>query len=120
MNLIADNNIYPELIGGEVWFGRITDQIGEWYVKPRARYEMVEKFEGFIRDALPRADGTQPCSTKFGEITYNDGQQYEEFVDPIHITATKLWTDIQAYGNDVDQFVDQYDQTIQREVPHLF
>jgi hypothetical protein len=27
MNILADNNIYKELIGGEVWFGKITDTL---------------------------------------------------------------------------------------------
>lgn len=27
MNIIADNNIYPELIGGEAWFGKIADTL---------------------------------------------------------------------------------------------
>ncbi len=48
MNIIADNNIYPELIGGEAWFGKIADTLAEWYVKPDIRYSMITKFDGFI------------------------------------------------------------------------
>lgn len=34
MNIIADRNVYPEIIGGEAWFGKIADTLAEWYVKP--------------------------------------------------------------------------------------
>ena len=38
MNIIADNMVYPELIGGQVWHGKIADTLGEWYVDPDTRY----------------------------------------------------------------------------------
>ena len=41
MNIIADNGIYPELIGGEVWHGKICDTLGEWYVKPEVRFDKI-------------------------------------------------------------------------------
>jgi len=52
MNIIADNCVYPEIIGGEAWFGKIADTLGEWYVKPDTRYQMIEKFDGFIQEAM--------------------------------------------------------------------
>jgi lipid A disaccharide synthetase len=48
MNIIADNNVYPELIGGEAWFGKIADSLAEWYIKPDTRYKMIRKFDGFV------------------------------------------------------------------------
>lgn len=38
MNIIADNHVYPELIGGEVWHGKIADTLAQWYVDPDTRY----------------------------------------------------------------------------------
>jgi hypothetical protein len=29
------------MIGGEVWFGKIADTLGEWYVKPDTRFAMI-------------------------------------------------------------------------------
>jgi hypothetical protein len=52
MNIIADCNVYPELIGGEAWYGKIADSLAEWYVKPEARYDLIRKWEYFIKDAL--------------------------------------------------------------------
>jgi hypothetical protein len=52
MNFIADSNLYSELIGGEAWYGRITDQLGEWYVKPEMRFDYIRKWEYFLKDAL--------------------------------------------------------------------
>jgi len=57
MNLIADKDIYPELIGGQAWYGKICDSLGEWYVKPGTRYELIEQWEYFIKDSLPKASG---------------------------------------------------------------
>lgn len=52
MNIIADNNIYQELIGGEVWKGRICDQLAEWYLRPEVRFDMSRQWEYFIKDAM--------------------------------------------------------------------
>lgn len=48
MNIIADNTVYPELIGGEVWFGKIADTLAQWYVKPDVRFDMIRKYDGFL------------------------------------------------------------------------
>lgn len=52
MNIIADNNVFPELIGGEMWFGKIADTMGEWYVKPDLRLGMIRKFDGFLQEGM--------------------------------------------------------------------
>ena len=52
MNVIADTNVYPEMIGGEAWFGKIADTLAEWHIKPEIRYDMIRKWEYFIKDAL--------------------------------------------------------------------
>ena len=52
MNILADNNIYPELIGGEVWWGKICDSLAEWYVKPEVRYDKIRKWEYFLKEAM--------------------------------------------------------------------
>ena len=52
MNIIADCNVYPELFGGEAWYGKIADSLAEWYVKPESRYDLIRKWEYFIKDAL--------------------------------------------------------------------
>ena len=44
--------MYPELIGGEVWFGKIADTLGEWYVKPDIRFSMISKFDGYLQEAM--------------------------------------------------------------------
>lgn len=41
MNIIADNSVYPELIGGEAWHGKIADTLAQWYLKPDTRYQMI-------------------------------------------------------------------------------
>lgn len=41
MNIIADNSINKELIGGEAWWGKICETLAENYIRPDARYEMI-------------------------------------------------------------------------------
>ena len=56
-------------------------------MKPSTRYEFIGLWAKFLKASLPKSNGEQPGSTKFGEIIYSDGKDYEEFKDPISITA---------------------------------
>lgn len=96
MNIIADNNIYPELIGGEAWFGKICDTLAEWFVKPEIRYDMIRKWEYFLKDAMTY----QPVDRNVvhtRDLILADGQSYDEFKDPFRQVARHLWRDIQNY-----------------------
>ncbi len=97
MNIIADRDIYPELIGGQCWKGKITDSLGQWYLTPQTRYEFISKWDYFLKESLPRADGEEPGARKFGEIIYTDGKDYVEYLDPIYLSANKIWNDVQQY-----------------------
>lgn len=96
MNIIADNNIYPELIGGEVWFGRITDQLAEWYVKPENRYDMIRKWEYFLKDSMSYKSLDRNV-VKSKDLILSDGQTYDEFKDPFRQVAHHIWRDVQNY-----------------------
>ena len=81
INILADRNIYPELIGGEAWWGKITDSLAEWYVKPETRYDLIRKWEYFIKDAM----SYKPLDRKevrSKDLVLSDGQTYDEFKDP--------------------------------------
>jgi lipid A disaccharide synthetase len=92
LNIIADNNIYPELIGGEAWFGKITDTLAEWYVKPEVRYDMIRKMEYFLKDALSyKAVDRKEVKTRDLIV---GGDIYDEFKDPFRQIAHHLWRDI--------------------------
>lgn len=39
MNIIADNSVNQELIGGEAWYGKICSQLAEAYINPDWRYD---------------------------------------------------------------------------------
>ena len=106
MNLIADKDIYPELIGGEAWFGKICDTLGNWYLTPNKRYDFISQWEYFVKESLPRSDGSQPNSRHFGEIQYSDGLQYEEFADPITTATQKVWESIQGHGSNNNKLTD--------------
>lgn len=93
MNIIADNNIYPELIGGEAWYGKICDTLGEWFIKPESRYDFIRKWEYFLKDAMSykALDRTQ---VKTRDLILADGQSYDEFKDPFRQVARHMWRDI--------------------------
>ena len=96
MNILADNNIYPELIGGEVWFGKICDTLAQWYVKPEIRYDKIRKWEYFMKEALSFKP-VDRTTVRSKYLILNDGQTYEEFKDPFHQVATHIWKDMSEY-----------------------
>jgi len=96
MNIIADNNIYPEMIGGEAWFGKVADTLGQWYISPDVRFQMIEKFDGFLQEAMSyKQIDRSTVSTR--DLILADGQAYREYQDPHYLTAQHMWKDIQAY-----------------------
>ena len=96
MNIIADNQVYPEMIGGEVWFGKIADTLGSWYLNPDTRYLMIRKFDGFVKEAMSYKpiDRTQVTTR---DIILNDGKAYDVYVDPFTVATNKIWADMQDY-----------------------
>lgn len=48
MNIICDNEVNKELIGGEAWFGKICDTLAESYVRGDTRYEHIQRLDGFV------------------------------------------------------------------------
>ena len=103
MATIADKDIYPELIGGQAWFGKICDTLGEWYLKPENRYDLIREWEYWIKDAMHKIDGPAPGSVAgFNEIIIHDGKKYENFADTFHIMAHKVWEDMQDFKSPVN------------------
>ena len=96
MVIIANNNIYPEFIGGEAWWGKICDTLGNWYIRPDTRYDMVRKWEPFLKDSMSYAP-IDRTKVKTRDIILEDGEAYDEFKDPWIQVATHLWEDIQSY-----------------------
>lgn len=93
LNIIADNNIYPELIGGETWYGKIADTLAEWYVKPDIRYEMIKKWEYYLKDSLSYKPLNRTVVTT-KDLMLSDGQAYGEYKDPFRQVASHIWRDI--------------------------
>ena len=96
MNIIADNNVYPELIGGEAWFGKIADTLAEWYVKPDTRYQMITKFDGFLQEGMSYKP-IDRAQVKTRDLILSDGQAYDVYMDPFKVATTKIFADMQSY-----------------------
>uniref|UniRef100_A0A7S3MRE3 lipid-A-disaccharide synthase n=1 Tax=Strombidium inclinatum TaxID=197538 RepID=A0A7S3MRE3_9SPIT len=96
MNILADGRINQELIGGEVWFGKIAEQLASFYIRPQGRVEAIQKAKGFIQEGmsykpLNRAD----VRTK--DLILQDGDKYDQHYDPFQLSARILLNDMEAY-----------------------
>ena len=95
MNIVADNHINKELIGGEAWWGKICDTLASNYVKPEARSHMIQLTKGFIQDGMSfKPIDREVVRTK--DLTI-DGQTYDQYYDPFQLTARNMLTHIDAY-----------------------
>lgn len=98
MNITANNNIYPELIGGECWTGKIADSLAELYVKPEARYDYIRKWDGSLQQAMSYVPIDRSV-VRTRDIVLADGNSYKEHADPFHVAATSMMSDIVAFEN---------------------
>lgn len=116
MNIIADNQVYPELIGGEVWYGKVADTLAEWYIKPDTRYKMIRKFDGFIQDSMSYKP-LDRTKVKTRDLILTDGQAYDVYQSPLNVAARNMLKDIQKYelyGDDCPNY-----QALKVKVPSL-
>jgi lipid A disaccharide synthetase len=122
MATIADKDIYPELIGGQAWFGKICDTLGEWYLKPETRYDLVREWEYWLKDAMHKVDGPTPGSIKGeNQIIINDGKSYEVFADGFDLMANNVWEQIQGYQSSVGvREVSNNARQLHREVANFY
>ena len=96
MNIIADRDVYPELIGGEAWYGKIADTLAQWYLDPDTRYTMIRNFNGFIAEGMSyKPIDRSQVSTR--DLILSDGRAYDVYVDPWTVATNKIWADMQSY-----------------------
>lgn len=121
MVTIADKDIYPELIGGQAWFGKICDTLGEWYVHPGTRFDMIRSWEYFVKDAVHKVDFSIE-DTVFGEnqVVVHDGKEYSQYADTFHLMATKVWADIQKYETQVGLKFKPSARILHKPAPNLY
>jgi len=96
MNIVANNTVYPELIGGEAWFGKIADSLAELYIKPDARYDYIRKWDGSLQESMSYVP-LDRSEVKTRDLILHDGNSYKEYADPFHVAATALLADMQAH-----------------------
>jgi len=96
MNIIADKDVYPEIIGGGAWYGMLADTLGTWYLNPDTRYKMIRQFDGFIAEGMSYKP-IDRSQVKTRDIILNDGKAYDCYVDPFTVASNKIWEDLQDY-----------------------
>ena len=95
MNIIADNHINKELIGGECWFGLICDTLAEFYVNPDERYTQIQRNAGFVQEGMSwkPLDRTEVRTRDL----LIDGQAYDQYYDPFLLSAGHMLKAINEY-----------------------
>lgn len=116
MNIIADNNVYPEVIGGEAWYGKIADTMAEWYLKPDTRYLMVTKFDGFLQEGMSYKP-IDRTKVRTRDITLADGLTYDLYMDPWKVATRKMMEDITAYEKRGSSLLDH--AAVKTRIQHL-
>lgn len=119
MNVNANNMLWPEVIGGEVWEGRIAEMIAEWYVKPDTRYEFIRKWEYLLKDSLCYKNLDRSV-VRSRDLVLADGQSYDVFQDPFKVVADKLWTDIKEHKLATGNLHDIKFDTFAASVPRFY
>jgi len=95
MNILTDNHVNIELIGGEAWWGKICDTLAENYINPNARVHMMSKLKGFVNEGMSfKPLDRTVVRTKDLMV---DGQSYTQYHDPFNLAAKNMWKDISAY-----------------------
>ena len=101
MNILADNSVNPELIGGQVWWGKITETLAESYVRTDTRYEHIQRLDGFVQEGMSfKPLDRDIVRTK--ELLV-DGQAMDQHYDPFMLAARHMWRDISAYDSGLGQ-----------------
>lgn len=95
MNIICDRDVNPELIGGEAWWGKMANIIGENYVNGQARQQSIQRLRGFVQEGMSlKALDRRVVRTRDLLI---EGQAYDQFYEPFSLAARQMWADIQDY-----------------------
>jgi len=76
--------------------------LGEWYLQPGTRYDMIRAWAPWVKDSMHKVGKIQPGDIKgINHIVIHDGKEYHDYADPFHIMAKKIWSDMQSYETDV-------------------
>ena len=117
MNIIADNSINKELIGGEAWSGMFCDQLSKSYIRPDARYARIEKCDGWVQDAMSIMPLDRSV-VRSKDLILDDGQAYDQYYDPMLLAAKNMLKDINAYEVSAGSFSDNI-QDLKVTIPNL-
>jgi hypothetical protein len=117
MNIIADNAVNQELIGGEAWFGKICEQLAENYVNPDQRFDMITKCDGFVQEALSFKP-LDRAEVRTRDLMLEDGQAYDQYYDPFLLTANNMMTHIAKYNINAGSQAEST-STLKVDIPNL-
>ena len=118
MNIIADNHLNAELIGGEAWWGKICDTLAENYVRPDNRYTMIKKLDGFVQDGMSFKP-LDRAAVRTKELMLDDGHSYDQHYDPFLLAARNIWRDVEAYELGVGSHAPSGMGSLRAQVPNL-
>ena len=105
MNIIADTDLNHELIGGECWFGKVADTLAENYVNAEQRYTQIKRADGFVQDAMSFKPLDRTV-VRTRDLMLEDGLSYDQYYDPMLLTARNMLSAVDEYELGVGSSVD--------------
>lgn len=79
--------------------------LAENYVKPNERYLNIQRIDGFVQDAMPYKPLNR-AEVRSRDLILDDGQAYDQYYDPMLLTARNMLKDIEAYNVNVGSTVE--------------
>jgi len=96
LNLALNGEAYPELLG-QAFPEKIVEYWGEWFERPKKKYDVLERFENINLQLLPEVAGEQVEGHIETKAIAEKDLQFYKFYDPEYLAARKVLEAAKAY-----------------------
>jgi len=96
LNIALNGEAYPEILG-QVFPEKVVEYWGEWFEKPRKKYDVLERFENINLQLLPEAAGEQVEGHIETKAVAETDLEFYKFYDPEYLAAKKILEAAKAY-----------------------
>jgi lipid A disaccharide synthetase len=96
LNIALGGEAYPELLG-QAFPEKIVEYWGEWFEKPRKKYDIIERFENISVKLLPEAGGDPVEEHLETKALAETELPFYKFYDSEYLAAKKILEAAKAY-----------------------
>ena len=90
ISIAAKGEIFPELAGMN-FSEKLVELWSDWYINPKAKYQLVKRFNKILPKFLPQTIETSDQHMVDGKI------EFSRFGNPQEVAADKLWEIITTF-----------------------